>query len=82
MQYPNTPKLTPLKLPRAMDLVIGTDITERSNRTKAASRKTVPGVAARARSAIYINGSAYRKYIVMSELSSKKGKKIKKIECA
>ena len=52
MQNPNTPKVTPLKLPKAIVFVIGTDMTERRSKTKAASKKTVAGVAARARSAI------------------------------
>ena len=48
-QKPNTPKLTPLKLPRAIFFVIGTEMTESNNSTKAATRNTVAGVAARGR---------------------------------
>jgi hypothetical protein len=49
MQYPNTPNVTPLNSPRAIVFVIGTEIQERSSSTKAASRNTVAGVAARVR---------------------------------
>jgi hypothetical protein len=44
--------VTPLKLPRAIDLVIGTDITESKRSAKAARRKAVAGVAGRLRRAI------------------------------
>src|SRR5271169_940458 len=48
-QYPNTPNVAPLKLPRAIVFVIGTDMQDNKRRTKAASRNTVAGVAARPR---------------------------------
>ena len=48
-QYPNTPNVAPLKLPRAIVLVIGTDMQDNKRRMNAASRNTVAGVAARPR---------------------------------
>ena len=48
-QYPNTPNVAPLKLPRAIVFVIGTDMQDNKRRTNAASRNTVAGVAARPR---------------------------------
>ena|SRR5271170_2790482 len=48
-QNPNTPNVAPLKLPRAIVFVIGTDMQDNKRRTNAASRNTVAGVAARPR---------------------------------
>jgi len=54
-QYPNTPNVAPLKLPRAIVFVIGTEMHESRRRMNAASRNTVAGVAARPRMLTLIN---------------------------
>jgi hypothetical protein len=59
IQYPNTPKVTPLKLPRAMVFVIGTDMQDNKRSTNEASRNTVAGVAARERMVILSYKLAY-----------------------
>lgn len=47
LQYPNTPKVTPLNFAKGMPLTIGVEMVERSKRTKATKKRTVKGVAGR-----------------------------------
>jgi hypothetical protein len=61
-QYPNTPNVAPLKLPRAIVFVIGTDMQDNKRRTNAASRNTVAGVAARPRMLTLHTESASTRY--------------------
>jgi hypothetical protein len=45
LQNPNTPKLTPRKVPKGMAEMMGVDSTEINNRAKAANSNTERGVA-------------------------------------
>ncbi len=47
LQYPKTPRLTPLNLASGIPLTIGVEIVDMSSRTKATKKRTVKGVAGR-----------------------------------
>jgi hypothetical protein len=47
LQYPQTPKSTPLKEASGIPLITGVDSVERSSRTKAVKKRTAKGVAGR-----------------------------------